>query len=252
MQDFIPLLLAITENSCVDSFILQKYILPELEITVSTIFPDTIQILEEISPEIHDEVAGQSRRIMIFLSTSSNNMKSAKFTWAICNKILYLTSITTERLNTVAIRSNSASIQHPPNRNLNRKSIRPLSAFTEGRPITGRHGSLSLSTRVVIPIVKTGVENFSQTEECRRECECEKLIQDTVHNIENIMKESEELENLIKLAKEEGKVNRVEAEDMWKRRCLEISKVISEKTIDEKNKFIEKFSKLQQEKDSDL
>ena len=66
------------------------------------------------------------------------------------------------------------------------------------------------------------------------------------------MKESEELENLIKLAKEEGKVNRVEAEDMWKRRCLEISKVISEKTIDEKNKFIEKFSKLQQEKDSDL
>ena len=65
------ILLQISDNSCEDNFILQKYIEPEFEVTVNIKFPlENIQIHEDFPQEFKESLIGQSRRVAISLSSA--------------------------------------------------------------------------------------------------------------------------------------------------------------------------------------
>ena len=77
------------------------------------------------------------------------------------------------------------------------------------------------------------------------QCNCKELLDSTMEELLQTMKDNEELEECIKLIKEDAKIQRITAEEKWKERCLEISKIISDKMFEEKNRFIDEIKNLE-------
>lgn len=243
-EEFAAILLAVTDKTCENSFVLQKHLKSDLEVTVNLRFPDIVQVLQELPVEANEEVIGQSTRVMNFLNKNSTNLVSGKIEWVFFKQNWYLTRISTEKTQEVNVRSSSVISQNNYSHGgLNRKRIRPLSAFTE-IVMNSKRGVSANSTRVLIR-KKSQNDGFSQTD-LGLPCKCKEIMDDVVGKLAKVLKENEEIEKILKLRREEGKTKVVEIEEKWKEKCLEVSKVISDKIYEEKVKFEQEFNNLKQ------
>lgn len=242
--------------TCEGSFVLQKYIPFEQEIQVTINFiTESISLNDDPLPESSEEVVGQSRRAMFFLISTNKNLITGTFHWGLYEKNWFLTSLNLTRSKEPNVRCITAHSQAPLVHNLSRRKSRPLTALTEVKILEKDTGSFysvrhrSRPSKIQFSLASLNSTKIlsnseSQTDE-QEQCLCEKDFKEGSEELKVILQENEDLERMILECIEEGKVQRARAEERWKAKCLEISKTISDKIFEEKNKYVGEIKKLE-------
>ncbi|OMJ78468.1 hypothetical protein SteCoe_21707 [Stentor coeruleus] len=255
LDQFEAFLLSINDMTCEGSFVLQKYIPFEYEVQVIINFiTESISLNEDPLPDFSEEIVGQSRRVMFFLISTSKNLVTGTFYWSLYEKSWFLTNLNLIRSKEPNIRCITAHSQAPLLHNLSRRKSRPLTALTEGKILEKDTGSFysvrqrSRPSKIQFSLTSLNNTKILSNSECQtdeqEQCLCENDLKEGSEELKVILQENEDLERMILECIEEGKLQRVKAEDRWKAKCLEISKAISDKIFEEKNKYVDEIKTL--------
>ena len=236
LSNFEELLLSINESTCPNTFAIQKYIKPDSEITAVIRLPDeNIEILENTTHDIIQEVIQQTTRVLQFLSFNAKSLAFKRFHWVVSDKILFLCSIENAVVDPVI--PVSGYFYQVSSRSCNKRS-RPMTAHSDHKKSI-RRDSLSFARL----ITKKTVDNFAQTDNTKP-CNCLRNLEITSQEILKTLSEIANLESLIKSTKENAKAEQINSEAKWKAKCLDISKVISDQIYEENKKYLEKIKNI--------
>lgn len=225
MNEFELLLLSLTDSSCESSFIIQKYIPADSEIHVVLNFiTESITVPSSVSDAMQ-ETLSCTRRILKFLSCIDSTLFSGELFWRVHNKVPYLYSVFLKHKIVTRIRCSSARSHKPPQNPANiKKASRPVTANIRRDSIS------SARSHSILNKAKNSIETQTDLSET---CNCEENYKKLTEELSLLLNENEKLEKNIAEVLESGKMQIKKAEEKWKDRSLEISKVISDKFFGE-------------------
>lgn len=225
LNEFELLLLSLTDSSCESSFIIQKYIPSDSEIHVLLNFiTESITVPSSVSDTMQ-ETLSVTRRILKYLSCIDSTLFSGELFWRVHNKVPYLYSVVLKHKVVTRIRCSSARSHKPPQNPSNIKKV--------SRPVTASVRRDSISTARSQSVINKAKNSIETQTELMEKCDCEECCKKLTEELNLLMSENERLEKNIAEALEDGKRRIKEAEEKWKERSLEISKVISDKFFGE-------------------
>jgi hypothetical protein len=234
MQEFEMVLLAITEGSCESNFTLQKYIPAELILSLKSDLKSeqlnqvhsSTEAPNQPTPtrEMTEDLSSESKQVIQFLLYQMKNLKSIELIWTLSENQWFLTSVLLER-QPIKPRCSSARPHLPP----------PGLTKGKSRPVTASHRRDSVSSaksvksaKSVSCIEKVPNEAAVQTD-FNEKCECQVILMKIQKELDSLLMENRKLESEIAERVKYGENQRNLLEEKWKERCLEVSKVVSEK-----------------------